>query len=454
MHECMMRTLILWSLTLSVEALASLSVPATTIQDSWTRARSVHEQECERGFQLFGRGTTTDHPPRNRVWSDDDFLSYAVGKENAGPDGSTLENGDIIFQSKEPLLSPDECQALIDEARQVIADGLTNGIRGEDNQPTNSELGEAKLSTLPKASEWLTEKLHSTLFPLLQDRFGVAGLTLTDALVIGYGYFGSGSRSQPMHRDSSLLSLNVALSPSSDYVGGGTYFEALGEYLHQEQGHVTCHAGGTMHAGNAISSGERWILVLFVLDETRPQLARRCHSLGLDAQRRPPGDDDPVEQAKVHFEASLTVEPNNHMVYKDLGRTYMQSGDALRARQCLAKATQLYPLDTEAAMGLVKLLLQARRPRAALRRLDKLLMIIDNDDLKENAWMPLRAQAWEARMLATQCAIHCAQNRPSEYQHILPIAMERLSICLQSSPVPPLQHLLDMMEVAKELNSR
>jgi hypothetical protein len=174
-------------------------------------------------------------------------------------------------------------------------------------------LGEAKLSTLPKASEWLTEKLHSTLFPLLQDRFGVAGLTLTDALVIGYGYFGSGSRSQPMHRDLSLLSLNVALSPSSDYVGGGTYFEALGEYLHQEQGHVTCHAGGTMHAGNAISSGERWILVLFVSDETRPQLARRCHSLGLDAQRRPPGDDDPVEQAKVHFEASLTVEPNNHM---------------------------------------------------------------------------------------------------------------------------------------------
>jgi hypothetical protein len=140
MHECMMRTLILWSLTLSVEALASLSVPATTIQDSWTRARSVHEQECGRGFQLFGRTTTTtttDHPPRNRVWSDDDFLSYAVGKENAGPDGSTLENGDIIFQSKEPLLSPDECQALIDEARQVIADGLANGMRGRTtSQPT------------------------------------------------------------------------------------------------------------------------------------------------------------------------------------------------------------------------------------------------------------------------------------------------------------------------------
>ena len=251
-----------------------------------------------------------------------------------------------------------------------------------------------------------------------------------------------------MHRDSSLLSLNVALSPSSDYVGGGTYFDALGEYLHQEQGHITCHAGGTLHAGNGISSGERWILVLFVLDESRPQLARRCHSLGLEAQR-----ENQVELAKAHFDASLSIEPNNHMVYKDMGRTWMQQGNALQARHCLAKTTKLYPLDTEAAVGLAKLLLQARRPRAALRRLDSLLTTIGETDLKENAWMPLRAQAWEARMMATQCAIHCAQNRPAVYKHMLPTAIERLTLCLESSPSPPPQHLLDMMEVLVELNN-
>ena len=434
--------MILWSLTISVEALASATT-SPSIQDSLSLGRSIHEQECNKGFETFGRGT-----PQDKVWSDDDFVSFAVGKENAGPDESTIQSGDIIFQSKKPLLTPQECQELIAEARQVISDGLENVVRGEDNQPTNCELGEAKVSTLPKSSEWLNEKLHSTLFPLLQDRFGVAGLTLTDALVIGYGYFGSGSRSQPMHRDSSLLSLNVALSPSDDYVGGGTYFEALGDYLHQEQGHVTCHAGGTMHAGNGITSGERWILVLFVLDETRPQLARRCHTLGLEAQRT-----NNVVDAKLHFDASLSIEPDNHVVYKDLGRTFMQGGDALQARQCLSKTTQLYPLDIEAALGLAKLFLQARRPRAALRRLDKLLTNLGDKDLKENAWMPLRSQAWEARLLATQCAIHCAQQRKS-YQYMLPTAIQRLEICLQSSPSAPPQHLLDMMEVAKELNSK
>jgi hypothetical protein len=442
-----MKSLILWSLTLSVEALASIASPsAITIQDSLNQGRIVHEQECIRGFDTFGRGTPSDEPTRS--WSDDEFLSYAVGKEHAGPDASTLKNCDVIFQSRKPLLTRDECQGLIDEARQVIAEGLANGKRGEDNQPTNSELGEAKLSTMPKSSEWLNKKLHSTLFPLLQDRFGVAGLTLTDALVIGYGYFGNGSRSQPMHRDSSLLSLNVALSPSSDYIGGGTYFDALGEYLHQEQGHVTCHAGGTLHAGNGISSGERWILVLFVLDESRPQLARRCHSLALEAQR-----ENQIELAKAHFDASLSIEPNNHIVYKDMGRTWMQQGIPLQARLCLAKTTKLYPLDTEAAMGLAKLLLQARRPRAALRRLDSLLTTIGNKDLMEDAWMPLRAQAWEARMMATQCAIHCVQNRPTDYQYMLPIAIDRLTTCIESSPSPPPQHLLDMMEFLKGLQN-
>jgi hypothetical protein len=201
-----------------------------------------------------------------------------------------------------------------------------------------------------------------------------------------------------------------------------------------------------MHAGNGIASGERWILVLFVLDETRPQLARRCHTLGLEAQR-----DNNVVDAKLHFDASLSIEPNNHVVYKDLGRTFMQGGNVVQARQCLCKTTQLYPLDTEAALGLVKLLLQARRPRAALRRLDTLLAHLGDVDLKEGAWMPLRSQGWEARMLATQCAIHCAQQRPS-FKYMLPTAIRRLKVCLQSSPSPPPQHLLDMLEVANALN--
>ena len=443
-----------------VEALeASSSVPKT-IQDSWSLGRNIHDHECRQGFEQFGRPPSTihDRPVIPSWWRsnndsnnhDEHYIAYSLHKSNAGPDASTIENSHVIFQSKQPIFTKEECQELIDEARHVITVGLTNDKRILDHQPTNSELGEAKLSTMPKSNQWFREKLHWTLFPILQDRFGVDAqqLTLTDALVIGYGFFGNGARSQPIHRDSSLLSLNIALSPTSDYIGGGTYFEALDTYLHQDQGHLTCHAGGTLHAGNGISSGERWILVLFVLDKSQPQLARRCHSLGLDAQREKQND-----VAKLHFEASLSIQPNNHLVYKDMGRTWMQLGNIVEARNCLAKVTKLYPLDVEAGLGLAKLLLQAKRPRAALRRLESLLACIGEKDLKENAWMPLQAQAWEARIMAVQCAIYCAQRQPVEYQGMLPVAIERLTLCLKSYRVQsPPKHLLDMMDVLQHLS--
>jgi hypothetical protein len=401
----------------------------------------LHKEECDYGFEKFGRNV--ESPAMS--WTDDDFESYAVGKQNAGPDKDTIRNGDVIFQSKAPLISKEECQALIDEARQAIADGLKEGgEKGEDNRPSNSELGEAKVSVLPKAREWMKNELHAKLFPLLRDRFAVNDLTLHDALIIGYGYFGGGSRSQPIHRDSSLLSLNIALSPRADYEGGGTYFESLGTNLHQEQGHITCHAGGILHAGHGISSGERWILVLFVLDESRPQLARRSHALALDAQRASDG-----ATAKSHLAASLSVEPDNHLIYKDLGRTYMQEGDALKARLSLSTSTKLYPLDMEAGLGLAKMMWQSKRPRAALRRLDKLLANLGDTDLKPDAWMPLKGQGWEARVLAASCAIYCSQQRLEYRTLFLPDAIKRLQVCIDNSPAAPPPHVVNMLEAAQ-----
>jgi len=419
----------------------------------------VHDEECQTGFQNYGRTSAVQNAP----WSDDDFVSRSVGQHNAGPDETDIhDNSDVIFQSKEPLISNEDCQALIDEARNAITTGLEL-LKDEDladkegrrkNDPTNSELGEARVSTLPQASEWLTKELQRTFFPILQNRFGVRAnqLTLHDALIIGYGYFGNGARSQPVHRDSSLLSLNVALSPRSDYTGGGTYFEALGQQLHQEQGHLTCHAGGIMHAGTGISQGERWVLVLFVLDESRPQLARRCHFLGMDAQRN-----GQMDLAQTHYQASLGVQPTNHLVYKDLGRCYhnQQQPDnnlLLQARRCLAKSAQLYPLDGEAVLGVANMLAQARRPRAALRRLDTLLSLPSFSDGQflspETAWLPLKSFGWEARVLAVQCALQtCAfQNNPEQALAFLPIAKQRLETCLKVSPSPYLESMMQSLQ--------
>eukprot|EP00536_Pseudo-nitzschia_multiseries_P001065 jgi/Psemu1/180020/e_gw1.13.89.1 len=113
---------------------------------------------------------------------------------------------------------------------------------------------------MPKTRTWLQETLRTRFYPLLKDRFGVDDVVLYDGLVLGNL---APTRSQPIHRDASLLTLNVALSPLDDYDGGGTYIEALDEILKIDQGQLLCHAGGAMHAGNAISRGERWVFVLF-----------------------------------------------------------------------------------------------------------------------------------------------------------------------------------------------
>ena len=139
-----------------------------------------------------------------------------------------------------------------------------------------------KISELPHGKVQLEKLLQTNLFPMLESQYRVDACTLTlmDTLIIGY--IGP-SRSQPIHRDASLLSLQIALSPLSDHTAGGTYFEGLENPIKMEQGHVLAHSSGALHAGRGVTTGERWILVMFVISESEPQLARLCHAEGVDA---------------------------------------------------------------------------------------------------------------------------------------------------------------------------
>jgi tetratricopeptide (TPR) repeat protein len=281
-------------------------------------------------------------------------------------------------------------------------------MQGE--RPSNSQLGEARVSQLPIAREWLRHVLHTRLFPLLESRFGIQAqdLTLQDSLIIGYGYFGKGAESQPVHRDSSLLSLTVALSPSTQYTGGGgTYFEGLDQVLFSEQGHVICHASGTPHAGRGIASGcERYVLVLFVLCKDNPELARRCRAQGIRL-----GEEGKHEEAKLAFETGLELAPKDHLLWISLGSVYMQQGNFLRARACLSTAASCYPYCLRSAMGLARMHLENRKPRAALRRFNRVLDWLNDRDLRDDLeWKPWRQFGWEARVFGSQAALVCAQE--------------------------------------------
>lgn len=455
-----------------VAASSTTTIAKQSTPDILENVRKEYILELENGFATFGEGTETDHTTSTMiVWSDEDFKSHSVGSGNAGPDEAALTRGDQVFQTVAPVLSDEECDALIAEARKVIAEGLdktteSSSASGDDDDNnnnnsnptiTNSQLGEARVSQLPLAREWLRRVLHKRFFPLLESRFGipVRDLTLHDGLVIGYGYFGAGSRSQPIHRDSCLLSLNVALSARTDYEGGGTFFEGLpatSGTLYSERGHVTCHAGGTPHAGRGIASGERYVLVLFCIAKHQPELARRCHARGMEERSA-----NQLEQAQATFRAGLSVSPRDHLLHTSLGGIYMAQGNEAAARSCLALAAQGYSHCTKANMALGRMMLSSRKPRAALRRFDAVLHWMNDRDLveKSDVWDLHRAVGFDARLYGAQAALICAReakhkgNSDFPWRDHVERAVARSQIALRA--VPEDTKILGMLSFAENL---
>jgi len=87
------------------------------------------------------------------------------------------------------------------------------------------------------------------------------------------------------HRDGSLLSFTILLSPTEDFEGGGTIFDALGDVVAAADddddgsdsvlrppgviqppraGYATLHSGKLLHGGHAVTRGQRIVLVGFV----------------------------------------------------------------------------------------------------------------------------------------------------------------------------------------------
>ena len=442
----------------------------------------VHNDEVAGGRKTFHNSfqkTIDDHSMTSSSWSDDDFIGRDVGVQNAGTDANYLpKHGTMVFESVSPVLTQEECSFIVQEARETIAQGLrmeqqqqqqqeegdqcSNDASTDQRRPnaiSNSQLGEARLSNMPRTREWLSQTLPARFYPLLRDRFGVDDPVLYDGLVLGTQ---APTRSQPIHRDASLLTLNVALScPSSDYQGGGTYLEALDEILRIRKGHLLCHAGSAMHAGNAISGGERWVLVLFLLDPRQPQLARRCHARALEHLQL-----QEYDQAQAVLDAGLqSIAPHHHdhLLHGTQGRLHLIRGQDRRALRSFRLADAAYPICVNALVSSATLLLKHRKPRAALRRFDRVLDRIGTRDLLPEAQMSLRARAYGARRDAARSALLCADHlyRRDELDSTtesassswilrhLPIAIDRMNLCLAAAPNEPT--LLGMLERAEFL---
>jgi len=73
----------------------------------------------------------------------------------------------------------------------------------------------------------------------------------------------------PLHVDESQLSFTLALNDA--FVGGGTYFASLRRALLPAIGHLIAFDGHTLHGGEPIVSGTRYIVAAFLFVGHPPQ---------------------------------------------------------------------------------------------------------------------------------------------------------------------------------------
>jgi hypothetical protein len=99
-------------------ALASTPSAISSATNIIEDLKNEHRDEINKGISIFGPPAA---PDLDRLqYMDDDFVSYSVGPCNSGPEEHFLKNGHCIYQTKAPVFTAEECQALVAEAKGVI----------------------------------------------------------------------------------------------------------------------------------------------------------------------------------------------------------------------------------------------------------------------------------------------------------------------------------------------
>ncbi|CAM9268182.1 unnamed protein product [Discosporangium mesarthrocarpum] len=302
----------------------------------------------------------------------DDFIAHPVGPDVLSPGNEPFDSESLIFSSSKALFNPDECNRVIREAEDAWARGLTSSFTYKTNL-------EVHLADLPESLNWFNHALETTLFPSLRGLFpsalpSEASLLVYDALVIKYNAT-QAPGGQPVHRDNSLVSINIALNPEDEYEGGGTWMEPLQETIRIQQGGVLVHSSGLRHAGNPVVDGVRYILVCFVISDRlscvdharlfksrgmiqrqEGRLVEALHSYGMGLEVNPLDSElwhskgmvhaarKEVEDAKNCYQQSIDLNPADHKPLNNLGLLMMDEafGDPL---PIFLRAARVQPMD-------------------------------------------------------------------------------------------------------------
>jgi tetratricopeptide (TPR) repeat protein len=141
-----------------------------------------------------------------------------------------------------------------------------------------------------------------------------------------------------VHIDNGILAMTLAMTPTNDYVGGGTYFEHMGvdNILQMDVGHGTFRPGSVRHGGHRVEEGTRYILGAFLLLEDRVEHVRRLKNRGSELRRS-----QDLEGAAKQFEWALAMNPKCTTCLKDLAEILHSQKKFVESEQKIRTALEL-----------------------------------------------------------------------------------------------------------------
>lgn len=288
-----MATVLFMLFGLSCDALSTVAapskLPAKVLQENLVR----HQEAIRNAEQLFYGFDFTDQEWQqqkdaadNIQWTRYSFpgqsLEHELMEDAMPPVPFGME--DLARISQTPVLTDQECQLLMDEADNFgTYFGWKHGAARYGTSVDRAGLL-MPLEDLSVSYTAVNFEILPRLFTCMSQTFACLGddprnLRLGGARVVKY----EGNHVElGMHRDGLLLTVNIALNDPSEFTGGGTVVQALSQTqaVRLPKGHALIHPGDVLHCGMPITSGQRYVLVLFILSTAIVPHDRYCSERG------------------------------------------------------------------------------------------------------------------------------------------------------------------------------
>lgn len=301
--------------------------------------RSQHEDNCATATALYG--VPSDQP--NALTYTGGWEEWRLPADTVSPGNAPYGTNALLRRSTAPLLSESEARSLT-----RIAEDHGSAVGWDSRYPIAGYTHEVNVRDVPEAKAVLAPFLCDRLLPAAAaafPAFGAASLRVYDALIVQYNA-ASGHNCLPVHQDFALLTLNIGLSSSSEYTGGGTWFQHSGQVLSTEQGHGLLHAGRLPHSGVPVGSGVRCQLVLFLISTQHVDRAARLKAVGAAAGAKAgqPGAAAAAVDESLSTRAlllSAQENPRDAEVWAQLAHNSRARGDTQAAAEQFANVVEL-----------------------------------------------------------------------------------------------------------------